>query len=60
MCSRSSSCTRSSPGTRTSHSCHSSSQAEAWRASASPKSAYRSADVPALTSVSLIARSRDV
>jgi hypothetical protein len=43
-----------------SHTCHSSSHAAVWRANAAPKSAWRVADLAALTSVSLTAGSRDV
>src|ERR1035441_4662986 len=54
MYSRSSSWTRSSPGTRTSHTRHSSSQADACRASASSKPVQRSADVPAVLAVGFV------
>jgi hypothetical protein len=43
-----------------SHAVHTSCHAERWRSSASSKFTYRRADVPALTSVSLVAGSREV
>ena len=60
MWNRSTSWTRSFLGSVMSHARHSSLHAAVWRARASAKPGYRRADLPALPSGSLIARSLEL